>query len=64
MSAMRAALVQGRPICPSIHRTTEYREPFARRKGRIRPVAEVQRGLIQATTYAHPLRLRFFPSVI
>jgi hypothetical protein len=37
MSAMRAALLQGRPICPSIHRTLEYSEAFARRKGRTRP---------------------------
>jgi hypothetical protein len=64
MSDMRAALLQGRPICPSIHRTLEYSEAFARRKGRTRPVAEVSRGVIQATTYAHPLGLRFFPSVI
>jgi hypothetical protein len=38
MSAMRAALLQGRPICPSIHRTLEYSEAFARRKGRTRPL--------------------------
>jgi hypothetical protein len=64
MSAMRAALVQGRRICPSIHRTTECREPFCAPQPPHSTHAEVSRGVIQATTYAHPLGLRFFLSVI